>query len=188
MLQLKQQLFIGYHGTSKKIATDLINTPQNIKFSHNDYDWLGNGFYIWEYNYKRALTWADNRYKENAAVVGIIYILNNCFDLTEQEYIDLLKEYYSLFEHHCKQNKIKIPENLRHKKESANDNILRYLDCSVIEFVLGNNLKENRFDSVRSLFIEGNPIYQNAGFYDKTHIQVCLRNKGCIKGVFKPII
>jgi len=42
------------------------------------------------------------------------------------------------------------------------------------------------YDSARGVFIEGSPIYTNAGFSEKTHIQICIRNANCIKGFFIP--
>lgn len=42
------------------------------------------------------------------------------------------------------------------------------------------------FDSVRGAFTEGVPAYPGTQFGDKNHIQVCVRNKKCIKGFFLP--
>ena len=42
------------------------------------------------------------------------------------------------------------------------------------------------FDSVRGTFEEGNEMYPGAGFREKTHTQVCVRNLNCIKGYFIP--
>jgi len=41
------------------------------------------------------------------------------------------------------------------------------------------------FQTVKAVFIEGNRIYDDAGFFEKTHIQICVRDKFCIKGVFR---
>jgi len=40
-------------------------------------------------------------------------------------------------------------------------------------------------DSVKGVFVEGSLIYQGSGFYEKTHIQIAVRNSDCIKGVFR---
>lgn len=69
------------------------------------------------------------------------------------------------------------------------DLLLRDLDCAVIETFHSlrhpdSDLKA--FDSVRGVFWEGNEIYPNAGFKEKNHIQICIRNKNCIKGYFLP--
>jgi hypothetical protein len=52
------------------------------------------------------------------------------------------------------------------------------------------NLQEKKcnetFDSVRGVFWEGNEPYPNAGFREKNHIQISVRNPNCIKGFFIP--
>jgi hypothetical protein len=69
------------------------------------------------------------------------------------------------------------------------DALLRELDCAVI-----NHLHQVRasartplqpFDSVKGVFLEGGQIYEGSGFFSKTHIQICIRNLACIKGVFR---
>jgi hypothetical protein len=44
------------------------------------------------------------------------------------------------------------------------------------------------YDSVRAMFPEGEELYTNAGFRDRNHIQLCIRDKSCIKGYFRPIL
>ena len=60
--------------------------------------------------------------------------------------------------------------------------------------MLVNNLRDFRaakalaaYDSVRAVFPEGESLYPGAGFRDRSHIQLCIRNKACIKGYFRPI-
>ena len=36
------------------------------------------------------------------------------------------------------------------------------------------------------IFWEGKPLYPNAGFAEKNHIQICVCNPNCIKGYFLP--
>lgn len=73
-------------------------------------------------------------------------------------------------------------------KNSIKKPAVRKLDYYVIEnihsFFLANNLPP--FDSVRSVFVEGELTYPTAGFKDKNHIQICIRNSDCIKGYFIP--
>ena len=80
-----------------------------------------------------------------------------------------------------------MPENADHPKDKG-DKVLRFLDCAVIEYMHGiiKSKKSPQFDSVRAAFIEGEKIYPNAGFHDKTHIQICIINPNCIKGIFLP--
>lgn len=42
------------------------------------------------------------------------------------------------------------------------------------------------YDSVRGVFLEGGELYPDAGFREKNHIQICVRNNNCIKGFFIP--
>jgi hypothetical protein len=42
------------------------------------------------------------------------------------------------------------------------------------------------YDTLRGAFMEGEPIYPDAGFHSKNHIQICVRNSACIKGFFLP--
>jgi|GEM_PF-72246 hypothetical protein len=42
------------------------------------------------------------------------------------------------------------------------------------------------YDSVRGVFWEGEELYPGAGFLEKNHIQICVRNPNCIKGFFLP--
>ncbi len=38
---------------------------------------------------------------------------------------------------------------------------------------------------MKTSFAYGGRIYEEAGFFEKTHIQICVREKSCIKGVFR---
>lgn len=64
---------------------------------------------------------------------------------------------------------------------------MRFRDCAVIESLhaFRKNKGETAFDSVRGMFAEGKPLYENAGFHEKNHIQICIRNPNCIKGYFR---
>ena len=42
------------------------------------------------------------------------------------------------------------------------------------------------FDSTRAVFIEGGPAFEGAGLFERTHIQICIRNPNCIQGFFMP--
>ena len=45
--------------------------------------------------------------------------------------------------------------------------------------------EEQLIDTVRGVFVEGEPVYEGAGFREKTHIQICVCNISNIKGVFR---
>lgn len=63
--------------------------------------------------------------------------------------------------------------------------LLRDLDCFMIEKLHDFRRVENLrpFDSVKAMFSEGNTLYPNAGFREKNHIQICIRNPNYIKGL-----
>lgn len=65
----------------------------------------------------------------------------------------------------------------------------RALDCAVMNTL--HTYRKDRelpaYDTVRGPFLEGEPIYENAGFLSKNHIQLCVRNTDCIKGYFRPL-
>jgi hypothetical protein len=42
------------------------------------------------------------------------------------------------------------------------------------------------FDSTRGVFTEGGPAFEGAGLFEKSHIQICIRNPNCILGFFLP--
>lgn len=74
------------------------------------------------------------------------------------------------------------------KGSITDDLLLRYLDCSVIEALHDFNKAKGyeEYDSVRAGFWEGKEIYQTAGFRERNHIQLCVRNPQCILGLFLP--
>ena len=71
--------------------------------------------------------------------------------------------------------------------ENHPDRLRRNLDCAVIRRL--HSILEDQdlapVDTLRGVFIEGKPVYPGAGFDEKTHIQVVVRNPDCIKGVFR---
>lgn len=66
--------------------------------------------------------------------------------------------------------------------------MLRNLDCDVLEWLHILRIVDGDlpYDSVRGVFVEGKPVYEGAGIYDKTHVQLCIRNPNCILGYFLP--
>ena len=46
--------------------------------------------------------------------------------------------------------------------------------------------KGEKFNTVRGAFTEGEPVYEGAGFSKESHIQIAVRDKNSILGVFRP--
>lgn len=199
----RTNLTIGFHGCDEKVRNELVNFPNKVKKSQETYDWLGNGFYLWENNYERALQWAKDKQQRGTlnmpSVVGVVYLLDFCLDFTDSEYINILCEYYELLKEDLKISGKSLPKNKDLPNDQYHDLILRELDCAVIEYLhqkieekISTDKKSNGysnfipFDSVRGIFTEGGPAFEGAGIQLKNHIQVCIRNLNCIKGFFIP--
>lgn len=185
-------LVIGFHGCDKSVVSRVVEHGVPMGASNNAFDWLGHGLYFWENNLDRARQWAESgnartRNKiETPAVLGAVIDLGFCLNLTDSRSIELLKRQYEIYR---KQNELAHLPLAENKDTKGNEDLLlRYLDCAVIESLHVTMKEENEkeFDSVRGVFVEGQPIYPNAGFREKTHIQICVRNPNCIKGFFLP--
>ncbi|HBT73567.1 MAG TPA: hypothetical protein DEB37_15370 [Lysinibacillus sp.] len=196
MYSRRSGLILGFHGCDKKIRDKIIcEKGEILKKSENDYDWLGHGIYFWENNHERALQFAKElkenppKGKENLiiepAVLGVVIDLGHCLDLLDSKYLDVLKVSYEYLCESSKLHNLIIPQN---SKSSSGDLLVRKLDCAVIEtaHTLNKMLEKPQYDTVRGVFFEGQDLYENAGFKEKNHIQIAVRNQNCIKGFFIP--
>lgn len=183
-----RHLYLGFHGCEKSLAKELITKNKEIQPSKNDYDWLGVGVYFWENDPVRALEFArDVKKCSEPFVIGAILDLGYCLDLTCRENTDLLKEVYDNIVKDLLV-KGKVVHNKTGKGGINGDILLRYLDCATIETLHDFNRVKgyDEFDSVRAGFWEGKELYESAGFREKNHIQICIRNPKCILGLFLP--
>jgi hypothetical protein len=203
MYDSRPNLIIGFHGCDETVKQKLINSSSSIQKSKKPYDWLGHGMYFWENNHDRAMEWATEKKKRGEiatpAVVGAILQLGYCCDLLDSRYVQLLKEYYNLMADAYKIVGRELPQNKNLSHDVHKDRILRVLDCTVIEYMhdeIYDRYKQDIFnkgfsdlkifESTRCVFTEGGPIYKGAGIFEKSHIQICIRNPDCIKGFFNP--
>ncbi|WP_153800958.1 hypothetical protein [Foetidibacter luteolus] len=203
MYDVKPNLVIGFHGCDLSVRNALVNNPDEVRTSKQPYDWLGHGMYFWENNYERALHWATEKSKRGApgkpSVVGAVLSLGYCCDFLDSKYISILQSYFTLMAAVYKAAGKKLPYNKDIPQDKHKDKILRELDCASIEFMHGEILRQinqdtsekgfshfNAFDTVRGVFTEGGPAFDGAGIFEKSHIQICVRNLNCIKGFFIP--
>lgn len=190
MYSSRPGLIIGFHGCDESVRNAIVTGDTMLKASRNGHDWLGFGFYFWESNYMRALDFAlhppGKKQITSPSVLGAVIDLEFCLDLMETEYIRLVKESYDYLRTWGSALQMELPEN--RKIGNSRDRLLRELDCAVIENLHKNRKLNNKkaFDSVRGLFVEGEPLYEGAGFHEKSHVQICIRNPNCIKGLFIP--
>lgn len=190
MYSKKLVSIIGFHGCDLSVRDALVNGKSQFKPSENNYDWLGHGMYFWENDFERALEFAkfkrnlENPTINNPSVVGVLIDLGICMDFTNSSFIPLLSVGYKLLLENIEKSGRLLQKNKPFK--SGKDLIFRDLDCAVIETL--HKYFSSKFDSVRGVFWEGESPYENAGFRDKNHIQICIRNPNCIKGYFIPRI
>jgi hypothetical protein len=182
---LSSAFVLGYHGCDRPVAERLL-AGEAFKPSENDYDWLGLGIYFWEANPKRGLEFAQEASFRlggeygSPAVVGAVVDLGLCLDLTTTTGIQQLEIAFAWLVQDCAVQGDPLPENGPHPG-------IRKLDCAVIG-AIHDIRRENGFppvDTIKGVFIEGAPVYPTAGFNDRTHVQICVRNADCIKGVFR---
>jgi hypothetical protein len=184
---------LGYHGCDRAVAERVIAGKQPLQASHNDYDWLGEGVYFWEYNAVRALEFArEVRDKSRGtrhnirkpAVVGAIIDLGFCLNLLDSRFIEMVRKSHAGLVHASRDANVELPRN-----SVGPDLLVRKLDCAVIRFLHTTRADsgDEPFDTVRAAFVEGDRLYDNAGFAAKNHIQICVRKVACIKGYFWPL-
>ena len=196
MYSTRPNLTIGFHGCDISTRDKIVCSQGHLDDSENIYDWLGHGKYFWEYNPKRALDFAGmikakpNKNRKNKietpAVLGAVINMGYCLDLLENKSIEILKASYEILKATMSNSEFQSLANRPVK--GGEDMVLRNLDCAVIETIHHHRELKNfrSFDSIRAVFWEGEYLYPTAGFREKNHIQICIRNPNCIKGYFIP--
>jgi len=188
---------LGFHGCDESVGEKILAGEDHLTASDNKYDWLGEGIYFWENSPSRALHWA-NFIKDNPKlfkgkitkpfVIGAIIDLGLCLDLTEANSLAFVKSAYTSLRGLYSMIEVPMPQNKRGGNRDE-DLVLRHLDCAVINHV--HELREEgglpAYDTVRGVFLEGEPLYEGGRIMEKTHIQVCVRDQRSIRGYFRPI-
>jgi hypothetical protein len=181
-------LVLAFHGCDQSVYEKVLYDHEPLTPSIKPYDWLGNGIYFWENSYERALDWAkEHKSIKTPAVIGAVIELGHCLNITDYKSTGILKIGYDLLKLQCELASTKLPVNSNARANS--DLLIRELDCAVIQQIHQYNKATGKkpFESVRGVFVEGEPVYPNSGFMEKTHIQLCIINPNCIKGYFSPI-
>lgn len=179
----------GFHSCDKDVGLRILNGDDELRPSENLWDWLGPGVYFWEQNPARALEYSvevSKGIQKNSGsvktpfVLGAIIELGNCLNLIEPNSINIVKQAHSYLEKMVSEAGQKMPKN-----KGAN----RQLDCAVIQTVHETNKRDNLtpYDTIRSAFIEGEPIYPDSNFTERLHIEICVLNTSLIKGYFLPL-
>ncbi|WP_028789176.1 hypothetical protein [Terrimonas ferruginea] len=188
MYQFTPGLVFGFHGCDKTVRDAVVEGRIMLNASRNKYDWLGAGVYFWENDCHRALDFAQNhptRKIKSPSVLGAVIDPGYCLNLLNSEDRRFLKKSYVTF----KRSTIVFQNKERDDiSKLSNRNGFRTLDCHVIENLhnMRQYLNQFPFESIRSAFTDGPELYPGAGFREKDHIQLCIRNPNCIKAFFIP--
>ena len=179
---------IGYHSCDREVGLRIVSGKDHLLPSNNSWDWLGPGIYFWEANPYRALDYAVDCAKKKQKfngeiktpfVIGAIIELGNCLNLIEPNAVHIVKVAHSLLKNDHERTGNKMPVN-----KGAN----RSLDCAVIAHLHKANAQYGfaPYDTIRSPFHEGEPIYDHANFTSGLHIEICVVDPYMIKGYFLP--
>ena len=186
-------IVLAYHGCDLETAQELLGGSP-FKPSTKDYDWLGEGSYFWENDALRAYQWATEprRKFKSPSVVGSVIELGKCLDLMTQSGIAAVKVAYDGFMALTQKTGSPTPKNIDPATDPSGDKTLRRLDCAVMNYLFEiletageSDPNSQPYQTVRALFPEGNKLYTDAGFLEKTHIQICVREPEQILGVFR---
>jgi hypothetical protein len=187
-------IVLGYHGCDRAVGEAVLAGKSELRASQNAYDWLGHGIYFWENNPRRAIQYAKMlqtipRAKksriEEPMVIGAAIDLGLCLNLLDAQFLDELPAAYEYLRALHEQAGKPMPKN--RPLRGSRDMLLRHLDCAVIETFHQIRADKNRLalDSARGVFVEGDPVYPGTAIQKCNHIQICVRNTGCIKGYFR---
>lgn len=168
------RIVLGYHGCTAEFAEAILRGEVSInqwQMSENPYDWLGHGIYFWEYGPERARAWSDG------GVVGAVIQLGRCLDLTDTRFTDMLLSSYETVRRVFRQRKKALPKNRNGRRE---------LDCLIINKLIMRSPEHRRFQTVRSPFLEGTPAFPGSALLRASHVQIAVRDRECILGVFRP--
>lgn len=190
---------VGFHGCDRSVAEKVLSGAEEIKVSKNKYDWLGWGAYFWIDNPIRALRWAQETSLRDQKspptnrpaivqpyVIGALIEAGNCLNLMNSEIMDEVVEVYGRYRDLLSKAGEDPPYNTRYVKDVSFE---RNLDCAVFQYLHYYRQQSNQldYDTVIGAFFEGGPAYPTAGFHEKTHIQLAVRNpRKSILAYFRP--
>ncbi|HUZ12296.1 MAG TPA: hypothetical protein VMU93_05555 [Caulobacteraceae bacterium] len=202
---VRTHFILAYSGCDEDVGEAALSSggPNGLVASNNGYDWLGTGIYFWESDPARAYQWAEEakirhqkRFERDRTpirvrrpfVVGAVINLLNCLDLTTTEGVNLVREGHMAFEASVRELQAANPAIDMPSNTADEDMKGRYLDFQVINYTCQEYAKKNKkpIDTVRGVFTEGKAVYAGAGFREKTHTQISVREPNrAILGYFR---
>jgi hypothetical protein len=167
---MSNEKIVGHHGTSKRIADQVLS--QGFLTSKNSYDWLGDGVYFWQNAPLRALNWATKTFGADGVAIEADIEVRDFINLLDTEWMSWLTDVHDqyLFEIKKKGQAPPLQTERAHR-----------LDREVINF--GITILEQGGHTVRGVigsFREGRPVFPNSALYSESHVQIAVRDLSLI--------
>jgi hypothetical protein len=166
---------MGFHGTKVQYIESMYT--EGFALSENSYDWLGDGIYFFQDAPERAWEWAIQQHGSDAAVIGAKIRLESCIDLLDIAWGPILHEAYDFFLTLLKETGQPLPIQTRKAHR---------LDRHVINYAIGMLNEQNiEICAVRAAFNEGSPIFPDSAIFDRSHVQIAIRDENLIEEFWK---
>ena len=156
----------GYHGTTTEAAASILQ--EGFRVSRNEYDWLGDGIYFFQDAPARAWEWARTHHGSDAAVIGSSIRVEDCMDLLDIRWSQVITEAHDSFIAQLKQANQPLP--------IQRPGVHR-LDRAVINYTVGNLAEQGvKIRVIRAAFSEGDPVFPESAIFDRSHVQIAVRD------------
>ena len=168
----------GYHGTTLPRAQKIL--AEGFTLSQNAWEWLGDGVYFWQDAPHRAYEWGRD-WASRRGIEGDPVVL--AAEITLDSYVDLLDvKFTELIGPLAIKFRDSLGEDTSHLK---NIYPVHRLDCRFFNFVSevseSSGYKVNGF---RAAIVEGDSVMPGSPVYDRSHVQIAVRNLATIGKVW----
>jgi hypothetical protein len=166
---------IGYHWTSVQAAQRILSS--GFQASRNEYDWLGDGAYFFQDAPARALEWARRRFGDDAAVVGAEIDLDDCIDLLDVIWQQVISRCYDRYHAMLQDAGLPLPRQTRGAHR---------VDRSVMNYVAQTIRRRGlSVTAVRAVFAEGDPLFPGSALLSRSHVQIAVREPSAILRIWE---
>lgn len=165
MAPAKHILATGYHGTHVDHLESIF--ADGLRYSTNEWDWLGDGVYFFQDSPFRAREWAEQHHgPANAAVLRATIRLESCVDLLDIAWWPTLSSSHRQF---VEREKV-LP------RQTATSGAHR-LDRAVLNYMAAVLAEEGQtVRCLRAAFVEGERLFPASALYSRSHVQIAVRD------------
>lgn len=183
---------VGYHGTSRANADELLQGGSPLKLSGNLGDWLGRGIYFWQDAPQRAAVWAGRSglANDDIAVLKAEICLDGCLDLFDLQTFRELRLVYPKFIEFEEvlgfswyQSELVVQAGRAYFAGASSDrsDIMNHRDRALIDWYVEFLKSEGMvIKSVRGVFLYGKSIFRQSFLFDWSHSQIAVIDSGAI--------